>query len=354
MFQYASDDSYEQIEGKTVNKEKTKIEKTEKTEKIEKKETKEENILQEGKVGTMLRDVRTKKKLTIEDVADKLRIKPAYLTAIENSDYDSIPQPPYGIGFVQSYANFLGLNSARIVQIFKEEMGEPSIPVTTLPTEQPISEEEAPTSNRKYIIISLILLILCYGLWNRFAPESSIEETPSSQEIASTSENQEYPMQIETYTEMTETPVEELTSDSQINISEDSFVDNENPISSEAEQTIETTEETRETEKTTEQTSTSEAETQPSETPVETKKKGRVVLKIKKETWVEVKDKDKLWISKVLNAGDEYVLPENGVGKTVSFGNTDGVDVVIDGKIVTIISNNKKTNIKMDAFLGNH
>ena len=28
MFQYASDDSYEQIEGKTVNKEKTKIEKT--------------------------------------------------------------------------------------------------------------------------------------------------------------------------------------------------------------------------------------------------------------------------------------------------------------------------------------
>ena len=118
--------------------------------------------------------------------------------------------------------------------------------------------------------------------------------------------------------------------------------------------TIETTGETGETEKTTEQTSTSEAETQPSETPVETKKKGRVVLKIKKETWVEVKDKDKLWISKVLNAGDEYVLPENGVGKTVSFGNTDGVDVVIDGKIVTIISNNKKTNIKMDAFLGNH
>ena len=77
-------------------------------------------------------------------------------------------------------------------------------------------------------------------------------------------------------------------------------------------------------------------------------------MKIKKETWIEVKDQNKLWISKVLNAGDEYVLPDNGVGKTVSFGNTDGVDVVIDGKIVTIISNNKKTNIKMDAFLNNH
>ncbi len=345
-----------------MNKEKTKIAKTEKEEKIEKKEVREESILQEGKVGTMLRDVRTKKKLTIEDVADKLRIKTAYLTAIENSDYDSIPQPPYGIGFVQSYANFLGLNSARIVQIFKEEMGEPSIPVTTLPTEQPISEEEeAPTSNRKYIVISLILLILCYGLWDRLAPESSVDEASSSQEIVSASDNEEYPMQIETYTEMTETPVEELTSDSQINISEDSFVDSENPISSETEPATEVSEEevkeakeTKEVKETTEQTSATEPEPQLSETPVETKKKGRVVLKIKKETWVEVKDKDKLWISKVLNAGDEYVLPENGVGKTVSFGNTDGVDVVIDGKIVTIISNNKKTNIKMDAFLGNH
>ena len=130
-----------------------------------------------------------------EDITGNIR--KAFLsmndTDIENSDYDSIPQPPYGIGFVQSYANFLGLNSARIVQIFKEEMGEPSIPVTTLPTEQPISEEEeAPTSNRKYIVISLILLILCYGLWNKFAPESSVDETSPSQEIVSASENQEH------------------------------------------------------------------------------------------------------------------------------------------------------------------
>ena len=330
----------------TANKEKIKIENIEK---IEKKE--EENILQEGKVGTMLRDVRIKKKLSIEDISNRLRIKASYLEAIENSNYNNIPQPPYGTGFVQSYANFLGLNSVRIVQIFKEEMGEPSSPAPTLPTEQPISEEETPTSNRKYIIISLILLILCYGLWDKFAPESSIDETPSSQEITVTSENKEYPMQIENYTEMTETPVEELTSDSQINISEDSFIDNENPISSETEPANEPTEETENTDET---TSVTEDQNQVSTEPVENKKKGRVVLKIKKETWVEVKDKDKLWISKVLNAGDEYVLPENGVGKTVSFGNTDGVDVVIDGKIVTIISNNKKTNIQMDAFLGNH
>ena len=32
----------------------------------------------------------------------------------------------------------------------------------------------------------------------------------------------------------------------------------------------------------------------------------------------------------------------DGNGKTVSFGNTDGVDVIIDGKIVTIVSQNKK------------
>ena len=49
----------------------------------------EEVKTQEGKVGTMLHDVRIKKKLTIEDIAQELRIKTAYLIAIEESDYNN-------------------------------------------------------------------------------------------------------------------------------------------------------------------------------------------------------------------------------------------------------------------------
>lgn len=308
-----------------------------------KTEEKEAASIQEGKVGTMLHDVRVKKKLSIEDTAKALRIKAAYLTAIEQSDYDNIPKPPYGIGFVRSYASYLGLNSERLVQIFKEEIGSttPHTPVYTVQAGNDGDKENAEIykPNGKYIVISLGLLLAVYLLWSAFGDEEAVIEEIEQENIVSETTDNNYPLQIETFSD-TQNATEENT-DSQVTMTDEEFVE-------------EITEETIEDKKEQPAAETAEEETTSEEQAAPAKKQGRVVLKVKKETWIEVKDKDKLWLSKVLKAGDEYTLPENGKGKTVSFGNTDGVDVVIDGKIVTIVSSNKKTNIQMDAFLGNH
>lgn len=326
-----------------------------------------ENSIKDGKVGTMLHDVRTNKKIELDDVAKNLRIKKAYLTAIEESDYENIPEAPYGVGFVRSYASFLGLNSARIVQLFKEEtqqIVEPAIAPeepaksTNEEAKELINNIESYIPNRKYILVSFGMFLLLYVIWSAFSTDTITEEDADTTAIVEQEDN-DFPVQVETYAveeENEESVAKEETA--QINITEKSFVEDEPQAENKVipeEKTIKEAEkeiQKKEPEKT--QTSSSD-EKKSEEKPVATPKKtGRVVLKIKKETWVEVKDEDKLWISKVLNAGDEYVLPEDGVGKTVSFGNTDGVDVLIDGKVVTIISNNKKTNIKMDPFLGNH
>ena len=335
-------------------------------EKIKTAKTKEETTFQEGKVGTMLRDVRTKKDLTIDDVAEKLRIKSSYLMAIENSDYENIPGTPYGIGFVRSYASFLGLNSERISQIFKEETSPSSqaaAPNPPVKTEEIPDEENTATFNRKYIVMSIALLVLCYLLWLTITPNSN-NEISSDNEISAAEQKSEdnYPLQVEDFTEESENVVDNNTIEEtqQIVVTDAAFEETEENKAEPSENNV------------SEEKLPEETTTEPEETPApksekvektentdradvsSSKKNGRVVLKIKKETWVEVKDENKLWISKVLQAGDEYILPENGVGKTVSFGNTDGVDVLIDGKAVTVISNNKKTNINMDAFLGNH
>ena len=87
---------------------------------------------------------------------------------------------------------------------------------------------------------------------------------------------------------------------------------------------------------------------------VDTKAGSRVLLKINKETWVEVKDQDKLWISKVLQPGDTYKVPA-GSGKILSVGRVDAVEVLIDGKVVPVVSAAKKTGIALDKFLdANH
>lgn len=298
-------------------------------------------VSQEGKVGTMLHDVRVKKKIDIEDVAKVLCIKTSYLSAIEQSDYERIPEYPYGAGFVRSYAEYLGLNSARLVQMFKEESHHDAPEIALQPVAEPTEETEIYIPNKKYIIISLVLFVFVYVLWSLFSSEEAIE-TENPDAVVEESVVEDYPLRVEKFGEedVSSQKTDEIP---QITITEEKFeevtpqtVVSENPDTS----------------------SESVAEKPaPQAEKVETPAKSannRVVLKVKKETWVEVKDDNKLWISKVLNAGDEYVLPEGGKGKIVSFGNTDGVDVLIDGKAVTIVSNNKKTNINMDAFLGNH
>jgi len=309
-----------------------------------------ENTAKEGKVGTMLRDVRTKNKISIEQVANDLRIKSSYLNAIENSDYSNIPAHPYGIGFVRSYANYLGLNSNRITQIFKEETENNTLSAFAHKTYTAEEKTDNNTQNSKYLLISLGMLLFGYVLWSVFnTTEESVvidnkNETSDIQEATSDT----FPLQIDNFSSSEENSNDtNPPQDTQIVISEEELIDTTKPNS--------ITTETSAFKAIDEKAKPASDSTVP-QTTTPDKKQGRVILKIKKETWIEVRDshQEKLWISKVLNAGDEYTIPENGKNKIVSFGNTDGVDVVIDGKIVTIVSKNKKTNINLDAFLNNH
>ena len=59
------------------------------------------------KVGSMLKEMRQEKGITLADVAKQLCIRKSYIEAIENNDASAIPPFPYGIGFIRSYAKFL-------------------------------------------------------------------------------------------------------------------------------------------------------------------------------------------------------------------------------------------------------
>ena len=75
-----------------------------------------------------------------------------------------------------------------------------------------------------------------------------------------------------------------------------------------------------------------------------------VFVEVLKETWVEVKDDSKLYLSKVLQKGDTYKVPE-GKGMILSLGNYDGANVYINGVLTKVARPNKKTNIALDPLL---
>lgn len=65
--------------------------------------------------------VREQRELSVENVADMLRISKDYIIAIEEKDYHALPEKVYAIGFIRSYARFLGIDAESTVSEYKTE-----------------------------------------------------------------------------------------------------------------------------------------------------------------------------------------------------------------------------------------
>lgn len=75
--------------------------------------------------GEMLRHARTtgRRKRELATIAKQLCIKEEFLEAIENGEYNKIPELVYVLGFARNYAIELELDPVEIVTKIKEEMG---------------------------------------------------------------------------------------------------------------------------------------------------------------------------------------------------------------------------------------
>lgn len=76
------------------------------------------------RVGERLQKERTRKGLTLEEVAKATKIRLQFLQAIEKGDYKSLPSSAYIQGFIRNYAEFLELPVRETVAIFKREFDE--------------------------------------------------------------------------------------------------------------------------------------------------------------------------------------------------------------------------------------
>ncbi len=88
-------------------------------------------------VGKHLRAARESKGLSIDTLAERTRIQPRALAAIELDDLSAIPPRPFGRGFVHAYAAEVGLDPDRTVREYFAQFP---------PTPEPI---QAPTSLRR-------------------------------------------------------------------------------------------------------------------------------------------------------------------------------------------------------------
>lgn len=76
------------------------------------------------KIGQRLKEIRLKKKLTLEEISKATKIRVEFLSAIENGEYQKLPEKTYAHGFVGNYAEFLGLSKKEILPLFRREFDE--------------------------------------------------------------------------------------------------------------------------------------------------------------------------------------------------------------------------------------
>ncbi len=73
------------------------------------------------KISEYLRQTRESKFYTLEHVERATKIKKEYLQLLEAGDFRKLPSESYALGFVKSYASFLGLEPEKAAAMFRRE-----------------------------------------------------------------------------------------------------------------------------------------------------------------------------------------------------------------------------------------
>jgi cytoskeleton protein RodZ len=113
-------------------------------------------------VGELLRMTREHQGQELQSVANQLRIRLAYLQAIEDGRFRDLPGSTYAVGFVRSYADYLGLDGGDVVRRFREEAakvhGRPKLVF-------PVVSAEGKIPGAAVLLLSAVGAAIVYGAW---------------------------------------------------------------------------------------------------------------------------------------------------------------------------------------------
>jgi cytoskeleton protein RodZ len=114
-------------------------------------------------VGPTLRAARDRMGKTLDECAEQLRIRQPFLSALEDSRHRDLPGGTYAIGFLRTYAEFLGLDGEELVRRFRQEGAGEFATRAQLVFPSPVSEGRIPGG--AVIFLGVMLAAVAYGGW---------------------------------------------------------------------------------------------------------------------------------------------------------------------------------------------
>lgn len=122
------------------------------------------------KIGTKLKDKREENGLSIEEVAEDLKMRPSQISSIEEGKTEDFKDVFYLKYFVRDYAKYLGLDSEKIIDEFNEYLFDMTskIPIDLIEkakkekkNDEEVSSPYTKENNRK---VKIPKLVLCIGI----------------------------------------------------------------------------------------------------------------------------------------------------------------------------------------------
>lgn len=283
-------------------------------------------------IGTILKSSRLKSKKSMEEISSELCIRKIYLTALEEGDYETLPPIPYGVGYVRTYARYLGLNPDRAVKLYKDAS---KVEEDKNEIENIVPEKNK--SNSWHIVIGILALTLLYGGWEVYSQKES--KTKPATDVAAETVVAEEPQNVVPQEETT--PVME----------NDNAVENESAsVKTEDTPGAEDTSMLQQTTLPTENAGMTETVVQPEEnTVIENESDNKVVVEFSGESWVELKGRDKVYFQGVFHAGDRKEI-DYVDNLFLSVGRPENVKVYVKGAEKNLLNRRRKTNIPVDAL----
>ena len=123
------------------------------------------------RAGADLRAARERLGWPLQDAAGTLRIRRAYLEALEYGDLSQLPGNAYALGFLRSYAGALGLDPEEMLRRFRAEAADVS-QRTELSFPAPVPERGLPMG--AVILLGAVLAIGAYIGWYKLSGQGRL------------------------------------------------------------------------------------------------------------------------------------------------------------------------------------
>jgi cytoskeleton protein RodZ len=281
------------------------------------KDTNYTNVQTDLPVGEILRRARMQAGLSLEDVKEQLKMKISQVQALEDMNFEAFSGWIYVTGYIRSYADFLGLDSDKVLLLLKNQTGrhqekrEYNLP-------EPSSETQMPDlwiiiSAVAALVVILIAVIMVQAMSGGDSDVTGIPEIESPPPAVATLETGEKPAAQQPQAE-----------DAEIGYSPEAQQEM-GRIVGEIGQVEESAAEAT--------TPAPAANTDSTIPAAEEDVSHRIVINVNEKSWVEIRDETgKKIVSRVLNEGDSFFVPDDANRMTMTTGNASGIELVVDGK----------------------